>query len=455
MMRPFQAGTLVLCVLSFAALLGAAACSPSHHDHAAHEHEHTHDDEDIQGGIPVPPAVRDNLGITFVSVDRRAVTASRRLPGEFELLPGARREYRVPLAGRVTVHVAEFDPVQQGDLLITVDSPEWRRVQHEAVEAEGEIAMARAHLAVARARRTEAAQLLDQQGRRVENLAALEIRKADLEAEVSGLRHSLPRLDAEVRGEEAALAEAIEHYESRLKVLSALSGKDEATLLADHEGKPRWRSLSVLEVRAHEPATVEHIGVAQGTWLDEGDLVLTAMNPDAVRFRAKAPQVDLALFRDGMSAEVIPLRASPDGGQHPMPGRIRLGLTALDADRTLPIYMTPEALAPWARSGVAGYLDVRLTEDAPARLAIPADAVIQDGLERVFFRRDPNDANRVLRVVGDLGQSDGRWVEVRSGLMDGDQVVLDGVYALNLTDSARQAPEGYHYHADGTLHRDH
>ena len=38
---------------------------------------------------------------------------------------------------------------------------------------------------------------------------------------------------------------------------------------------------------------------------------------------------------------------------------------------------------------------------------------------------------------------------------EGDEVVLDGVYALKLTSSSQQAPAGYHYHADGALHKNH
>jgi hypothetical protein len=82
-------------------------------------------------------------------------------------------------------------------------------------------------------------------------------------------------------------------------------------------------------------------------------------------------------------------------------------------------------------------------------------SVIQDGLEHVFYRRDPKDPDRALRVLADLGPSDGRWIVLKSGVKEGDEVVLDGVYALKLTSSAQQAPAGYHYHADGALHKNH
>jgi hypothetical protein len=44
---------------------------------------------------------------------------------------------------------------------------------------------------------------------------------------------------------------------------------------------------------------------------------------------------------------------------------------------------------------------------------------------------------------------------VRSGVKEGDEVVLDGAYALKLAGGANKPPAGYHYHADGQLHKNH
>ena len=49
--------------------------------------------------IDVPASVRQNLGITFAKVERRRVASTIRVPGRFELLPSARREYRATLPG--------------------------------------------------------------------------------------------------------------------------------------------------------------------------------------------------------------------------------------------------------------------------------------------------------------------------------------------------------------------
>jgi hypothetical protein len=408
-----------------------------------------------KGGIPIPAAVRDNLGITFAKVEMRAVAETRRVPGQFELLPTARQEYRGLLAGRVDLQVAQFQAVNVGDVLFTIDSPRWREIQHEAVEAEGEIIMAQAALDVARAHMQETQSALGKQEERLNNLASVKVRNAELESGANTLRGSLPRLQAETRAQEAALREAQEHYASRLNMLSSVTGISIEALRDKSGGDAAWRAISVLPVRAQSAGVVENLAVNKGGWLEEGALAMTVVDPAMLRFHAEAPQSDIALFREGQTASIVPPQGSSVDLQSAITGTLVLGLTADERDRTLSLYVTPSEIAPWAKAGVGGYLEVALAAEAPKQCAVPVAAVTQDGLEHVFYRRDPKDPDRALRVLADLGPSDGRWVVLKSGVKEGDEVVLDGVYALKLSSSGQQAPEGYHYHADGALHKNH
>lgn len=425
---------------------GKSAHGDQHHHEDGHDHE-----EAPMGGVAIPAGVRDNLGITFAKVESRAVAATRRVPGQFELLPTARQEHRALLGGRVKLEVKQLQAVNAGDVLFTIDSPQWRQMQHEAVEAEGEIIMAQAAVEVARAHRAEASTSLTKQEERIQNLTAVKVRKAELESSATALRSSLPRLDAELRAQEAALREAQEHYESRLSALSSVTGLSIDDLRRQENGVAAWHNITLLPVRAQQPGVVETLVVNDGGWLEQGDLALTVIAPEQIRFHAEAPQADLAIFRDGQRATVF-LPQSEDAS---ISGLLTLGLTANQEDRTLSLYVTPDTLAPWAKAGVGAYLEVTLSDQAPKQLAIPSAAVIQDGLEHVFYRRDPKNPDRAMRVVADLGDTDGRWVVLRSGVKEGDEVVLDGVYALKLSSATQQTPAGYHYHADGSLHKDH
>ena len=79
--------------------------------------------------IAISPAVRSNLGITFATVERRQIQDTLRVPGRFEYMPTAKREYRTMLAGRVEILVDQFDHVEQGTPLYRIDSPAWRKIQ--------------------------------------------------------------------------------------------------------------------------------------------------------------------------------------------------------------------------------------------------------------------------------------------------------------------------------------
>ena len=133
-----------------------------------------------------------------------------------------------------------------------------------------------------------------------------------------------------------------------------------------------------------------------------------------------------------------------------------VGLEAHPEERTVTLIATPEESADWIRPGVSAFLEIVVAGTERPALAVPRSAVVQDGLTHVVFRRDPADPNRVIRVEADLGVSDGLWVVLQSGVMRGDEVVLDGAYELKLaTQQGGASQQGGHFHADGSFHGDH
>ena len=173
----------------------------------------------------------------------------------------------------------------------------------------------------------------------------------------------------------------------------------------------------------------------------------------AVRFAATALQSDAARLKDSLPAVVVPPDAGSRGADQPVQGAVSLGLAASPDTRTIPLLVTPQNVPTWARPGVSAYVEIVTDASAEPEPAIPVASVIQDELTRIFFRRDPANPDKVIRVEADLGVSDGRWVVVNSGVAAGDQVVLDGVYELKLA-GAGKAAGGGHFHADGTWHAD-
>ncbi|MCO6436581.1 MAG: efflux RND transporter periplasmic adaptor subunit [Phycisphaerae bacterium] len=448
----------LLAATAFAPLAGCGK-SDTHRESGDEQHgDHTPGSTDNR--IDIPATVRQNLGITFVTVERRPVRSTVRLPGQFELRPEARHEYHIMLPGRIDLHVRQYEHVEKGQVLFRLDSPEWKKLQSDLVSARNAMRRSHAELAVAEARLAEIEKAVEFDERRLGNLAEAQVRQVELESALADKRNRLPRVRAELEAARTEFDAAHAHYDVMLSTAASLAGlaKD---LLDPHvnehghlkPGEPPWRSIDRLTIRAEAPGIVDRLAVTNQGWAETGDLVLDTIDPTALRFHGDALQTDITLFSKGQSARIVP----PPGGsidlQSTIDGTIEIGFQADSEQRTIPIFVVPEKLPRWAKPGVTAYLEVFTNGKEGQVLAIPEAAVVRDGLERVFFLRDRSDSGKVIRTVADLGDSDQRWVEVRSGVMLGDEVVLGGVYPLMLASSSSgEMQEGGHFHADGTFH---
>ena len=422
--------------------------------------------------IDIPATIRRNLGITFAKVEARRVAQTIRVPGAFELRPLARHEYRMALRGRVELLVDQYDTVEPGQPLFRFQSPAWPELLHEIIVGEQAIATARAEIEVGQAKAVEARRRLALARGRIEALAQADFKKADLETQAAELEASLPRLEAEIRLAETHLANARRTRSHALHRAATAVGipeeqldKPSGTGLVGEE-VPTYQTIDWIEVRAVESGIVEALAVTDGAFVEPPATVLSTVDPEQVRFRALALQGDLPRLMGaaGMGAgsvRIVPPLAPGIPIDDTVEATMTFGLEAHPAERTMILLATPDELAPWIRPGVSAFLEVVVESSGtgaaggPA-LAIPRSAIVQDGLVHVFFRRDPSDPNKAIRVEADMGVSDGRWVVLHSGVMRGDEVVLVGAYELKLATAQSAAPlqraQKGHVHADGSFH---
>ena len=453
--------------------------------------------------IDIPLAVRTNLGITFSKVESRKVAATRRYPGRFELPPQARRQYHAMLPGRIELVAAQYQQVQAGDVLFRLDSPQWRELQEKLagdvvtmqsavkrLEASSERGKAitehekgiaqitavwkqrleevtklmeaggggAAELAEARSKLADA---LVENAKVREEVAELNESRTQLESELSRYRQTMPLLYAQAMGQ-AVKDNAAPPFDVTMARVASLTGYTVEELMKPipgAAGEPplsKWRTIDRIEIRATHAGVVESIPLSSGAWAETGALVLAVIDPSEVRFRAISPQSDLPLLGASLNGKILSPRTDASKPGDALPVTIRLGLEANADQRTLEVIATPAGGNPpvWARVGVSSQLEVVIDGSAKDDLAIPSAAVIQDGLDFVFFRRDPRDPDKVIRMVGDLGLSDGEWVVVASGVREGDEIVMQGVYELKLASSNSGQAKGGHFHADGTWHAD-
>ncbi len=429
------------------------------HDHAG-EAADAHGTEAAPadaGGLSIPESVRQNLGITFAKAERRHVTCTIRLPGRFELLPSARREYHTVFPGRVEIMVRQYEAVEAGTVLYRLDAPEWLKMRQQLQEELLAVKKSDAEVAVAEATKTEAEKAISLLQQRIEALAAAEVRRAELDATLAEKKNSLTRLTAELRAKQAEHEAAEARFPLTLASAASLLGMGTEELLENvgtaDMPMPRWKTIHALEVRAAEAGVVESLALTNGSWAEIAKPVLTTVNPKALRFRAIGLQADLGKLQSGLSATIVP----PAGGNLQsaprLTGQITIGLEAHPEERSIEVIVMPKELGGWARAGVSAFVEVPTDSTDVEELAVPVQAVIQDGLTHIFFRRDPKDPDKAIRVEADLGTSDGQWVVVNRGIDSGDEVVVNGVYELKLASSGgNQAGDKGHFHADGSFH---
>lgn len=409
--------------------------------------------------IDIPATVRKNLGITLVKVERRKVESTIRVPGAFELQPLARHEYRLSLPGTVQLAVDQYQKVEPGDLLYRFRSPEWPEIQHEIIVGEQEIESAMAEIEVAQARIDETDRRLALMKERVSSLTSADIRNAELEAQAAELEASLPRLRAELRLAETRLANGERTREHALHRASAAAGITEEILSAEvqHQGQSElaYRTIDWIEVRATEPGVVEMLALTDGSFADAPSLVLSTVDPTKVRFRAIALQADLARLGDTLEGRIVPPSTPGIPISDGVDASVSIGLEAHPEQRTVTLLATPAETRVWMRPGISAFLEIVAETSGGPALAIPRAAIVKDGITHVFFRRDPQDPNKAIRVEADMGVDDGRWVAINSGLTLNDEVILNGAYELKLaSEQSGVAQKGGHFHADGTFHNE-
>mgnify|MGYP003663189107 CR=1 FL=1 len=451
----------------------------AHNEDDGHDHgvEATPESSDR---VAISASVRSNLGISFVTVERRRIEQTLRVPGRFEYLPTARREYRTAVPGRVELLAAQFQRVSAGDVLYRIDSPAWREMQQQLADAEAQIQRFGARLetfepllaaheqheeslhesvAVWNERVDQLKSVREMGGGRIDELAQARAAVASNRAELASVQEKKAELHADRQQTQADLRAAEARLNYLLDSAAAIASIDRAQLAAmvstDQTTQPGWATVNTIEVVATEAGIVEAMGLTNGSWADEKTPVMTVVQPDRLRFRASGLQSDLGVLKDGLVARIVPPTPTAVGRAVPlqdtMDGTLTLGLAGDPNDRTLELFVVPNELRSWARPGISAQLEIVTDSTAGPELAIPLAAVQRDGLSPVIFRRAPDNPDEAIRMEADLGKDDGRWVALLSGFRDGDEIVLDGAFQLMLATSG-SIQKGGHFHSDGTFH---
>lgn len=409
--------------------------------------------------VDIPASVRQNLGITFAKVESRNVAQTLRVPGRFELLPTARREYRTPLAGRVELLVSQYQKVEPGTPLYRVDAAGWRDL-HEQIAAMQARVDSMGPLRDAHRRHEQSlADKVSLWQERLKQLEELRVAGGGSSAQFTEARATLNATQAELADVMEKDAELQAQQKQAEAELRSLVSRRDSLARATQCGDATLRSANAADVSSqHDGFTVcavaagivETIGITPGGLAEENGHIVSVVQPDQIRFRARGLQSDLGRLRDGLQVRIAPPQGGSIALDDAMSGVLQIGLSADADERTVDLVVVPTSLAAWARNGVSAHMEIVLA-GGTEELAIPKSAVVRDGARAIIFRRDPANADKVIRMEADLGLSDGRWVVIASGVKEGDEIVMGGNFQLMLATSGSSEKAG-HFHSDGTFH---
>lgn len=334
-----------------------------------------------QSPQPAPETIvaSDARGIQTQVVSKKALPDYLEVPGRVQPDPAGVVRIFSPLGGRVvSLDIRPGDRVLRGQVLATLASS-------EASQARAEYLKAKADAAVKEKGLRRASLLYENQV-----LAEKDYQQATADAE-------------------AAQAE-LDRTKDRLRLLGA-SPQD---------------SSDRLVVRAPRDGVILDIGAAPGELskaLDAATPLATLADLRTVWVIGDVFERDMAGLRSGKEAEVT-ISAYP--------GEIWKGRIANISDALDPVTHTLRLRVVLANPGFKlkpeMFATLRVSRSNEAGIAVPSAAVVREGTATfVFVQSSPG---RFRRAPVTIGRNFNDRVEIRSGLKEGDSVVVDGALLL-------------------------
>jgi RND family efflux transporter MFP subunit len=192
------------------------------------------------------------------------------------------------------------------------------------------------------------------------------------------------------------------------------------------------RALADTNIEAPFAGVVESTEVDTGDFVSAGTPVVSLVELSRARLRAGVTAAEAATLQAGMEAQAT---FAALGGQSRPVLLKSVGLVADPADGTYDVEFWVDNEEGRLREGMLASVTLPAYERDPSPL-VPRRALIRRDGHMAVFLVEPNGTGDHARArVVRIGRSQGDWVEILEGLTGGEQVVVDGHFAL--ADGAR------------------
>ncbi len=370
--------------------------------------------------VPEPPS-----GISFLKEQQWKILAGTEPVGKHRVVERVRAAARVrakpgssativaPVSGQLAAPTGQALPqpgqrVAVGQLLALL-KPNFSEAAAKVAEADGEFTTAKAALNQAEAAYERTRKLAAEQAK-----SPRELQEAELAYQSAKARY-------------AAAAGLLATFKQAGGVTSV-----DAPLL--------------MELRAPIAGVLNSMAAGPGEVVSANQAVFTVLNPESVWIEASIPEASVARLRQGKDALIEQpgqpgkfLSITGEGGGQ----LISLGLEVDLATRTVPLIYEMKNSDPALRVGQSVNLHVE-TARAEETLAIPAAAIVEEDGRPIAFVQLAGETFQKRDLT--TGIRDGNWVQVLSGLSEGERVVTKGAYAVRLASVSSAIPAHGHVH---------
>lgn len=333
-----------------------------------------------------------------------AVRDSIRVPAEVAARPGGAADVTAPIDGRL-VRVADVQPgtsVSQGQELARVQPPPSAPAelpQLRQAHAEAESALKAATRDRERADRLVAAGAAPQ--RRLDDARAVE-----------------EQAQARLTGADARLTL---HQAART-----------AGAAPNEEG--------IFVLRSPVTGTVAERAATSGATVTAATVLFRVVDTRQVHLVGRIPEAALGRARAAQFAE---LEVPGTDSRVPAGRLVGLGRVLDSRTRTVPVAFAFDNGSGNLVVGQSVFLHL-LMDEAPARPAVPAAAIVDDGGRLIVFVQTEGESFERRAVT--LGPRAGGLVQVLDGIHEGERVVTTGAYLVRLASLSTQVPAHGHVH---------
>jgi membrane fusion protein, heavy metal efflux system len=428
--------------LTFVSALLWTIAAPSVLAHGGHGNEFQGDSQPATGSIQVDAATAKRMGLTVAPVRRQSLASSIKATGQIETSPNRKVEVTTPIIGTVTQLLAQpGDRVQAGQPVAILSSSEIAELRVDSIqkrsEAEADLRKAEADLRLAQQNTARQRQIASADLQQARSQLAFAQERYDRDRDLLKVGAIPRRQVLESETQLMAVKSVVAKSASRLDFLQAESDLQKAQSdlslarsriqLSDARYKARLKQLGgsantngTVTIKAPISGTVADREVTLGeSGQDAGKPIMTILNDRSVLVAANVYEKDLGQVQVGQQVRVKVAS---------LPNRTFVGLisvigSAVEGEtRVVPVKAELDNPDGLLKPGMFAELNLLTGRSSAPVLTIPQSAVVETNDKKTVVFVQNGNAYQPAEVS--VGKTSGDLVEIKSGLFDGDRVVV-------------------------------